>query len=287
MNFSEPFIRRPIATTLVTLGVALAGVISFFLLPVSPLPQVDFPVISVSASLPGASPDTMAATVATPLERVLGSIAGVNEITSSSSLGNTRVTLQFDLSRNINGAARDVQAAINASRALLPSGMPSNPTYRKVNPAESPIMIIALTSSTLSRGQMYDAASTVLAQRLSQVEGIGQVNVGGGALPAVRVALDPNRMSANGIALDDVRIALQATNANRPKGAVDDESQSWQIAANDQARTASEYAPLILRYRNGAAVKLQDVAQVLDSVQDTRNYGISNGKPAILLMLYK
>jgi multidrug efflux pump len=287
MNFSAPFIHRPIATTLVTLGVALAGVISFFLLPVAPLPQVDFPTISVQASLPGASPDTMAATVATPLERALGAIAGVNEITSSSSLGSTRVVLQFDLNRDINGAARDVQAAINAARTLLPSGMPSNPTYRKVNPADAPIMILSLTSDTLTRGQMYDAASTVLAQSLAQVDGIGQVNIGGGALPAVRIELDPNRLANLGIALDDVRVAVTATNANRPKGLLDDGRRSWQITANDQARTAADYAPLIIRYKNGSAVRLSDVGSVVDSVQDVRNYGVANGKPAILLLLFK
>ena len=287
MNFSAPFIHRPVATTLATLGIALAGVISFFLLPVAPLPQVDFPTISVTASLPGASPDSMAATVATPLERALGAIAGVTEITSSSSLGNTRVTLQFDLNRDINGAARDVQAAINASRALLPSGLPSNPTYRKVNPSDAPVMILALTSDTLTRGQMYDAASTVLAQRLAQVNGIGQVSIGGGALPAVRVQLDPNRLAANGIALDDVRIAITATNANRPKGSVEDGDRSWQIGANDQARVAADYAPIILRYRNGSAVRLADVGEVLDSVQDVRNYGVADGKPSILLILNK
>src|SRR5437867_1495500 len=260
MNISAPFIARPVATTLITLGIALAGVLGFQLLPIAPLPQVDFPTISVQANLPGASPETMAATVATPLERALGSIAGVNEITSSSSLGSTRVTLQFDLSRDINGAARDVQAAINAARTLLPSGMPSNPTYRKVNPADAPIMILSLTSDTLTRGQMYDAASTVLAQRLAQVEGVGQVNVGGGALPAVRVELNPDKLAANGIALDNVRLAITATNANRPKGAVEEGARYWQVGANDQARTAADYAPVLLSYRNGAAVRLRDVA---------------------------
>jgi len=287
MNFSSPFIHRPIATTLVTLGIAMAGVISFFLLPVAPLPQVDFPTISVQASLPGASPDTMAATVATPLERALGAIAGVNELTSSSSLGSTRVVLQFDLNRDINGAARDVQAAINAARTLLPTGMPSNPTYRKVNPADSPIMILAMTSDTLSRGQMYDAASTVLAQSFAQVDGIGQVNIGGGALPAVRIELDPNRLANLGVALEDVRVAVTATNANRPKGLLDDGSRSWQITANDQAVKAADYAPLIVRYKNGSAIRLSDVGNVVDSVQDVRNYGTANGKPAILLMLFK
>ena len=287
MNFSAVFIHRPVATALLTIGVALAGVISFLLLPVAPLPQVEFPTIAVSASLPGASPDTMAATVATPLERALGAIAGVTEITSSSSLGNTRITLQFDLNRDINGAARSVQAAINASRALLPTGMPSNPTYRKVNPADSPVMILALTSDTLTRGQMYDAASTVLAQRLAQVAGIGQVSIGGGALPAVRAELDPNKLAANGLSLEDVRIAITTANANRPKGFVEDGTRTWQIGANDQAGVAADYAPIILRYRNGSAVRLQDVGDVVDSVQDVRNYGVANGKPSILLILNK
>ncbi len=287
MNLSAPFIARPVATTLITLGVALAGVLGYLLLPIAPLPQVDFPTISVSASLPGASPDTMAATVATPLERALGSIAGLNEITSRSSLGSTNITMQFDLDRNIDGAARDVQAAINAARSLLPSGLPSNPTYRKVNPADAPIMILALTSATLTRGQMYDAASTVLAQRLSQVQGVGQVTVGGGALPAVRVELDPDKLASKGIALDNVRVALTATNANRPKGSVDDDGGTWQLGANDQARSAAEYAPILLNYRDGAAVRLRDVAEVTDSVQDVRNYGIANGKPAVVLFVVK
>jgi multidrug efflux pump len=285
MNFSLPFINRPVATTLVTIGVTLAGAIAFFLLPISPLPQVDFPTISVQASLPGASPETMAATVATPLERALGRIAGVTEITSSSSLGNSQVTLQFDLDRDIDGAARDVQAAINAARTLLPTSLPSNPTYRKVNPADAPIMILSLTSSTLSRGQMYDAASTVLAQRLSQVEGIGQVTIGGGALPAVRAELDPNRLTRSGIGLEDVRNAIVGTNANRPLGAVEEGGRYWQIGANDQAKTAAEYRPLIIRYQNNAGVRLGDVADVQDSVQDVRNYGASNGRPAVLLIL--
>ena len=287
MNISAPFIARPVATTLVTIGVALAGALGFGLLPIAPLPQVDFPTISVSASLPGASPDTMAATVSTPLERALGSIAGVNEITSRSSLGSTSITLQFDLNRDINGAARDVQAAINAARTLLPTGMPSNPTYRKVNPADAPIMIVALTSATLTRGQMYDTASTVLAQRLSQVQGVGQVTVGGGALPAVRVELDPDKLASQGIALDVVRTALTSTNARRPLGSVEDGSRSWQIGANDQAVTAAEYAPALLRYVNGAAVRLRDVASVVDSVQDVRNYGAADGKPAITLFIQK
>jgi len=287
MSLSTPFIHRPIGTMLLTLGLALAGAVSYFLLPVAPLPQVDYPTISVSASLPGASPDTMAATVATPLERSLGTIAGVTEITSRSILGSTSITLQFDLSRDVDSAARDVQAAINAARTLLPTGMPSNPTYRKVNPADAPIMILALTSDRLTRGQMYDAASTVLAQKLSQVEGVGQATVSGGALPAVRVELDPVRLASNGISLEQVRAAITTTNANRPLGAVEREDHYWQIAANDQARVAADYAPLVLRWKNGSAVRLSDVAEVVDSVQDVRNFGVANGKPAILLQVYK
>ncbi|MBI3056193.1 MAG: efflux RND transporter permease subunit, partial [Betaproteobacteria bacterium] len=234
MNVSAPFIARPVATTLLTLGIALAGAVAFRLLPVSPLPQVDFPTIAVFARLPGASPETMAATVATPLERALGRIAGITEITSSSSLGSTRVVLQFDLNRDINGAAREVQAAINAARTLLPSGLPNNPTYRKLNPADAPIMILSLTSGTMSRGQMYDAASTILEQKLSQVQGIGQVHVGGSSLPAVRVELNPAALNKYGIGFEDVRNAIVTTNVNRPKGAVDDGERHWQILANDQ-----------------------------------------------------
>src|SRR6185369_1591247 len=263
---SAPFIDRPVATTLLTLGIALAGAFAFRLLPVSPLPQVDFPTISVQASLPGASPETMAATVATPLERSLGRIAGVTEMTSQSSLASTRITLQFELSRDIDGAARDVQAAINAARNLLPTGMPSNPTYRKVNPADAPIMILALTSDTMTQGQMYDAASTIIAQKLSQVSGVGQVSVGGSSLPAVRVELNPESLNKYGIGLEDVRAALTAANANRPKGSLEDGDRHWQISANDQAKTAAEYLPLVVSYRNGAAVRLPDVAEVVDSV---------------------
>ena len=284
-NLSAPFIDRPVATTLLTLGVALAGAIAYRLLPVSPLPQVDYPTIFVQASLPGASPETMAATVATPLERSLGRIAGVTEMTSNSSLGQARVTLQFDLSRDIDGAARDVQAAINAARSLLPSGLPNNPTYRKVNPADAPIMILALTSDTMTQGQMYDAASTILAQKLSQVTGVGQVTVGGSSLPAVRVELRPESLNKYGIGVEDVRAVLAAANANRPKGAVEDGDRHWQIYANDQAKTAAEYQPLIVAYRNGAAVQLTDVADVVDSVQDLRNAGMANGSPSVLVIV--
>ena len=285
MNLSAPFILRPVATTLLTLGLILAGLVAFRLLPVAPLPQVDFPTISVQARLPGASPETMAATVATPLERALGRIAGVTEMTSSSSLGATRITLQFDLDRNIDGAARDVQAVINAARSLLPTGLPSNPSYRKVNPADAPILILALTSATLSRGQMYDAASTILAQKLAQVEGVGQVDVGGASLPAVRVELNPQALNHYGIGLEQVRTALAAANANRPKGAVEDGDRHWQIAANDQAKQAAEYLPLIVAYYNGSAVRLADLAEVKDSVEDLRNAGLANGKPSVLLII--
>ncbi|MCK6374558.1 MAG: multidrug efflux RND transporter permease subunit [Zoogloea sp.] len=285
MNLSRLFIFRPVATTLLTLAIALAGLIAFRLLPVAPLPQVEYPTISVSASLPGASPEVMASTVAGPLERILGQIAGVTEMTSTSTLGSTRVTLQFDLSRSIDGAAREVQAAINAARSQLPTSLPSNPTYRKVNPADTPIMILALTSATMSQGQLYDAASTVLAQRLAQVDGVGQVSIGGSSLPAVRVELDPDRLAGNGINLDDVRTAIVGANANRPKGVLEDERHAWQVGANDQARTADDYKPLIVSWKNGAAVRLADVARVRDGVENDRNYGYANGRPAVLLMI--
>jgi multidrug efflux pump len=287
MNLSAPFVARPVATTLLAIGVVLAGAVAFTQLPVSPLPQVDYPTISVQAQLPGANPETMASTVATPLERALGRIAGVTEITSSSSLGSTRITLQFDLSRNINDAATEVQSAINAARSQLPSGMPNNPTYRKVNPADAPIMVLTLTSDSLTRGEMYDWASTVVAQKLSQVRGVGQVTVGGSALPAVRAELNPTTLNAYGIALSDVRTALANTNANRPKGLVENADRVWWIYANDQARKAAEYLPLIVAYRNGAAVRLADVADVVDSVQDVRNAGEANGRPAVLLIIYR
>jgi multidrug efflux pump len=280
------FIRRPIATTLLTLAIFLAGVLAFQLLPVSPLPQVDYPTISVSARLPGASPETMAATVATPLERALGRIAGISEITSSSSLGSTRVTLQFDLNRDINGAARDVQAAINAARSLLPT-MPSNPTYRKVNPADAPIMIIALTSDSLTRGQMYDAADTILGQKFLQVEGIGDVSIGGGSQPAVRVEVNPMQLNHYGISLETVRTAITNTNANRPKGFLADDKHNWQIQANDQAKLASDYEPLIVSYQNGSPVRIADIAEVKDSVVDVRNAGLVGKQPAVMIILFR
>ena len=285
MSLSSTFIRRPVATTLLTIGIAMAGMVAFTLLPVSPLPQVDFPTISVQASLPGASPETMASTVATPLERSLGVIAGVTEITSSSSFGSTRVTLQFDLSRNIDGAARDVQAALNAARSLLPTGMPSNPTYRKVNPADAPIMLLSMTSESMTRAQMYDAASTILAQKLSQVQGIGQVSIGGSSLPAVRVRVNPGALAKVGIGVEEVRTAIVAANANRPKGTLEDIDRHWQILANDHAKKAADYVPVIVSWRNGAAVRLSDIAEVSDSEQDVRNAGLVNGKPSVMLIL--
>ncbi len=285
MSISAVFIRRPIATTLLTIGVVLAGALSFVLLPVAPLPQVTYPTISVQASLPGASPEVMASTVATPLERSLGVIAGVSEMTSTSSLGSSNIILQFDPSRDIDGAARDVQAAINAARALLPSGMRSNPSYRKVNPADAPVMILALTSDVLSKAEMYDLASTVLAEKISQQKGVGQVVIGGSAAPAVRVDLNPDALNSYGISTADVRTSLAATNANRPKGAIEDATHHWQLYANDQARKAAEYMPLIVAYRNGAAVRLQDVGKATDAMQDVRNAGYSDGKPAVLVII--
>ena len=286
-SLSEPFIRRPVATTLLTVGIALAGLVSFALLPVSPLPQVDFPTIVVSASLPGASPETMSTSVATPLERQLGRIAGVSEMTSTSSQGSSRVVLQFDLSRDIDGAARDVQAALNASLAQLPS-VPTNPNYRKANPADAPIIILAMTSKTLSTGQIYDAASTVVAQKISQVNGVGQATVGGATAPAVRVDVNPTALNKYGIPLDTVRIALQNANANRPKGFVEDGEQHWQIYTNDQTGLDSTpYRSLIVAWKDGAPVRLSDVADVTDSVQDIRNLGLFNGEPAVLIIVSK
>ncbi len=287
MNPSALFIKRPVATTLLTLGVALAGFFAYSKLPVAPLPQVDFPTISVTATMPGASPATMAVTVATPLERHLGIIADVAEMTSQSTVGTTRITLQFGLDRNIDGAARDVQAAINAARQDLPTSLRQNPTYRKVNPADAPIAILAMTSATLTRGQIYDAASTVMQQGLSQIDGIGQVAISGSSLPAVRVELNPLALFKYGIGLEDIRAALASANAHSPKGAVEDGDRLFQIYTNDQANHAADYRPLVVAYRNGAPVRLTDVAEVKDSVENLRNQGLSNGKPAVLVFLYK
>ncbi|MDU8523165.1 efflux RND transporter permease subunit [Pseudomonas syringae pv. actinidifoliorum] len=285
MNLSAPFIRRPVATVLLSLAIMLLGAVSFRLLPVAPLPNMDFPVIVVSASLAGASPEVMASTVATPLERSLGSIAGVNTMTSNSSQGTTRIILQFDLNRDINGAAREVQAAINASRNLLPSGMRSMPTYKKVNPSQAPIMVLSMTSTVLEKGQLYDLASTILSQSLSQVSGVGEVQIGGSSLPAVRIELEPQMLSQYGVSLDDVRTAITNANVRRPKGFVEDDQHNWQVQANDQLEGAEDYAPLIIRYQDGATLRLKDVAKVSDAVEDRYNSGFYNNDRAVLLVV--
>lgn len=287
MSLSSPFIRRPVATTLLTVAVALAGAVAFNFLPVSPLPQVDFPTISVGASLPGASPEIMASSVATPLERQFGRIAGITEMTSSSFLGTTSITLQFDLNRDINGAARDVQAAINAARSYLPTNLPSNPTYRKVNPADAPIMIIALTSDVYDRGPMYDAASTIMSQKLSQIQGVGQVTVGGSSLPSVRVELNPVQLNAYGLGVQDVQKMLSVQNANLPKGQISNGETTADIITNDQLLKADYYKPLIVGYHKGAAIKLSDVADVQDSVENVRAAGYVNGKPSVLVIIFR
>jgi multidrug efflux pump len=285
VNLSAPFIRRPVATVLLTLGIAMAGIAAFFVLPVSPLPQVDYPTISVSANLSGASPETMASSVATPLERRLGTIPGVTEMTSQSNTGSARVTLQFDLNRNIDGAAREVQAAINAARSDLPATLRSNPSYRKQNPSDAPVIILALTSDTKTPGQIYDAVSNIVAQRLSQVTGVGDVEIGGGSLPAVRVSVNPFLLNQYGIALEDVRAAVQSANANRPKGQVEGEGRRFQVYTSPGGRKAADYAGLVVAWRGDAPVRLQDVAEVTDSVADTRTLGLFNGKPAIIILV--
>ncbi|WPN44894.1 efflux RND transporter permease subunit [Pseudomonas sp. P8_241] len=285
MNLSGPFIKRPVATLLLSLAIMLLGGVSFGLLPVSPLPQMDFPVIVVQASLPGASPEVMASTVATPLERSFGTIAGVNTMSSRSSQGSTRVILQFDLDRDINGAAREVQAAINASRNLLPSGMRSMPTYKKVNPSQAPIMVLSLTSDVLEKGQLYDLASTILSQSLSQVQGVGEVQIGGSSLPAVRIELEPQALNQYGVALDDVRNTIANANVRRPKGSVEDGQRLWQVQANDQLEKAKDYESLIIHYADGAALRLKDVAKVSDGVEDRYNSGFFNDDAAVLLVI--
>jgi multidrug efflux pump len=287
MSLSSPFIHRPVATVLLTLAIALSGAAAFKLLPVSPLPQIDFPTISVQANLPGASPEIMASSVATPLERQLGHIAGVTEMTSASYLGSTSVTLQFDLNRDIDAAARDVQAAINAARGYLPANLPNNPTYRKVNPADAPIMIVALTSDVYDQGQLYDAASTILQQKLSQIQGVGQVIVGGSSLPAVRVDVNPTQLNATGLGLEDVRNMLSQQNANQAKGQLANETTTSDLATNDQLLKAAYYRPLIVGYSNGAAIRLSDIANVQDSVENLRSAGLANGKPCALVIVFR
>lgn len=287
MSLTHLFVARPVATTLLTLGVLLAGIVALIQLPVAPLPQVDFPTITVSASLPGASPETMAATVATPLERALGAIAGVTQMTSSSSLGSTRVVLQFDLSRKIDDAARDVQAAINAAAGTLPSSLPRNPTYRKVNPADQPIMLLSLTSDRFDRGKLYDAASVLLSQRIAQIKGVGQVDIGGGASPSVRVRVNLPALNRTGMSLESVRAAIVAANAHAPTGSLDNEARSWLVGINDQLKSAAEYRRIVLRWQNGAPLRLGDVADVQDMQQDLYNLGLTNGKPAVQLQIYR
>ncbi len=287
MNISAPFIRRPVGTSLLAAALLMAGALAFNFLPVAPLPQVEFPVIQVGAGLPGASPETMASAVATPLERQFGRIAGINQMTSTSQLGSTSVVLQFDLNRNIDAAGRDVQAAINAARSQLPANLPGNPNYRKVNPADAPILILALTSDLLTLPQMYDAADSILSQKLAQVEGVGQVFVGGGAKPAVRAELNPTLLNMLGVGLDTVRTALTSANANRPKGEVADPVNAWTWDANDQIFLADQYRRLIVSYHNGAPVRLGDVGVVQDSVEDIRNVGLSGGKPAVLIIVFR
>jgi multidrug efflux pump len=287
MSLSAPFIHRPVATILLTVAIALAGGVAFTVLPVSPLPQIDFPTITVAASFPGASPETMASSVAAPLERQFGRIAGVTEMTSTNYLGTTAITLQFDLNRNIDAAARDIEAAINAARGYLPTDLPSNPTYRKVNPADAPILIMALTSDVYDPGRLYDLASTILQQKLSQLQGVGQVTVGGSSLPAVRVELNPTALNKYGLQLEDVRTLLSSQNANRPKGDIADNTTTSILATNDQLLKADAYKPLVVSYQNGAAVKLADIATVQDSVEDLRAAGMTNGKPSVLLVIFR
>ncbi|MGB2628170.1 MAG: efflux RND transporter permease subunit, partial [Candidatus Acidiferrum sp.] len=287
MNVSAPFIHRPVATTLLTIAIAIAGAIAYNVLPVSPLPQVDFPTISVGSSLPGASAEIMASSVATPLERQFGHIAGVTEMTSASSLGTTSITIQFDLTRNIDGAARDVEAAINAARTYLPANLPANPTYRKVNPADSPILILGLTSDKFGPDKLYDEASTVVQQKLSQIQGVGQINVGGGALPSVRVEVNPTKLASYGLTLVNVQSVLRLQNSDLAKGQITDGTFSADILANDQISHAVDYKPIVVGYHNGAAIRLSDVADVIDSVQNVRAAGYLNGKRAVLLIIFR
>src|SRR5215471_729655 len=287
MSISAPFIRRPIGTSLLAAALLLSGILAFNFLPVASLPKMDFPVISVGAGLPGGDPQTMASAVATPLERQFGRIAGVNQMTSSSQLGNTGIALQFDLNRNIDAAARDVQAAINAARSQLPANLPSNPSYRKINPSDAPILLLGLTSDTVTVPQMYDSADSILAQKLAQVDGVGQVFVWGSSQPAVRAEVNPTLLNKLGVGLDTVRNALNAANANRPKGKVSNRTTSYSFVDTDQLFTADQYRPLIVAYNNGAAVRLGDVAEVTDSLSDVRNLGLINGQHGIMLAIFR
>src|SRR5262250_2508835 len=287
MSISTPFIKRPVATSLLTFALAMAGGLAFYFLPVAPLPQVEYPTLNVNANLPGASPDTMASAVTTPLERSFGRIAGITEMTSQSNTGNTQITMQFDLDRNIDAAARDVQAAINAARGQLPANLPSNPGYRKNNPSDQPIVIIALTSDVLDRSQIYDVADSILNQKIAQIPGVGQVNIQGSSKPAVRIQINPTALTKYDIGWEQISQTLTAANANRPKGDLSDDRHTWQLATTDQLFTAAEYRPLIITYKNGSPIRLSDLATVEDSFEDRRNAGIANGKPAILVQVYK
>ena len=287
MNISRPAIERPIATTLLSIAVLLAGGLAYSQLPVSPLPQIDYPVISVGASLPGASPETMASAVATPLERQFGRIAGINQMTSSSTLGSTGITMQFDLDRNIDAAARDVQAAINAARGYLPADLPGNPTYRKINPADAPIMILTMTSEAMTQDQMYDVADSIMGQKLSQIEGVGQVFVWGSSQPSVRIEANPNLLNKLNIGLEAVRAAVAAQNVNVAKGSLQNGQTSWMVQSNDQLKRAKDYRPIIVHYHNGAPVRLSDVAEVQDSYSNIYNAGSFNGKPSVLLVIFR
>ena len=287
MSFSQIFIHRKIATILLALGLGMAGVVAYFLLPVAPYPNIDIPTIAINANMPGASPETMSSSVATPLERHLGAIAGVTEMTSRSNINSTQIVMQFDIKRDIDGAARDVQAAINAARADLPAALRSNPTYRKFNPADQPVLILALTSKSLSSGQIYDQASNIIQQKLSQISGVGDVSLTGASLPAIRIELNPRALFKYGIGLEDVRAAVISANANSPKGDIQQKGQTFPVYANDNAGLAADYQTLIVAYRNGSAVRLTDVAEVFDGVENVRNLGTFNGKPAILVQITK
>src|SRR5215470_8746478 len=287
MNFSTPFVKRPVATSLLTAALAIAGGLAFYFLPVAPLPQVEFPTLNVNVGLPGASPDTIASAITTPLERTFGRIAGITEMTSQSNTASSQITMQFDLDRNIDAAARDVQSAINAARGQLPANLPSNPSYRKQNPSSQPIMILALTSDVLDRSQIYDVADSILDQKIAQIPGVGQVNIQGSSKPAVRVQINPTSLTKFDIGWEQIQATLTAANANRPKGELSDGQHSWRLATTDQLFTAAEYRPLIVAYKNGAPIRLSDIATVEDSLEDRRNNGLANGKPAVLVQVFK
>src|SRR5499427_986064 len=287
MSISTPFIRRPVATSLLTLALAMAGGLAFYFLPVAPLPQVEFPTLNVNVGLPGGSPETMASAVTTPLERTFGRIAGITEMTSQSNTGSSQITMQFDLDRNIDAAARDVQAAINAARGQLPANLPSNPGYRKNNPSDQPIVILALTSNIEERSKIYDVADSILNQKIAQIAGVGQVQIQGSSRPAVRIQINPTALTKYDIGWEQIQATLTAANANRPKGELSDSQHSWQLATTDQLFTTDQYRPLIVAYKNGSPIRLSDIANVEDSLEDRRNWGLADGKPAVLVQVFK